>query len=266
MSVPAINTLPFPQQALLFAKLSGIAYLDQNEGGEEQFAQLGFTSAFYDVNGSQAYLLKNGNDIVVVCRGTQPTEFADIKSDLDARMVPSSTGIGHVHRGFKTSIDNIWPQLQESLEVFGKTRTVWCTGHSLGAAMATLIAYRLQRTETMPNPQALFTYGSPKVGNRKYIRAMEDIGLLHFRFVNNADIVARVPLWPFKHFGGMYYMNHWGNLRSLTWKQGFKDIWRGFLKGIAKKEINFFSNHSITRYAKNLEQWTTGELFPQDHL
>ena len=160
--------LPFPAQAHLFAKLSELAYKNIEEV-EETFAQMGFLAHFFDVNGSQAYLLKNEHDLVVVCRGTQPTEFADIKADLNAIMVPSSTGIGHVHKGFKTSVDNIWPELEEQLKSYGKTRTIWCTGHSLGAAMATLLSYRLQRTEDCPNPKALFTYGSPKVGNHKYV-------------------------------------------------------------------------------------------------
>lgn len=252
-----INQTKFTDQAYLFAKLSRIAYLDPAQS-EELFAQAGFTSTFFDYNGSQAYLLKNAFDLVVVCRGTQPTEFADIKADLDARWVPSSTGIGRVHHGFKASVDNLWPKIEASLVEYGKERTVWCAGHSLGAAMATLIAYRLQRTENLPNPQALFTYGSPRVGNKKYIKAMEAIGLLHFRFVNNADIVARVPVWPYKHFGGMYYMNHYGNLRTLTFWQLTKDIWRGFLVGIKKKNINFFTNHSIDRYEHNLLLWSSG--------
>jgi triacylglycerol lipase len=168
-----IEMMPFPAQAHLFAKLSELAYKDIKEV-EETFAQLGFIAHYFDVNGSQAYLLKNEHDLVVVCRGTQPTEFADIKSDLNAVMVRSSTGIGHVHQGFKESVDNIWPELEEQLKVFGKTRTIWCTGHSLGAAMATLLAYRLQRTEDCPNPKALFTYGSPKVGNRKYVKQIEE--------------------------------------------------------------------------------------------
>jgi len=129
--------------------------------------------------------------------------------------------------------------------------------------MATLLSYRLQRTEDCPNPKALFTYGSPKVGNHKYVKAIESIGLLHFRFVNNADIVARVPLWPYHHFGGMYYMNHYGNLRTPTNWQVTKDVWRGFLVGLKRKEINFFTNHSITRYAENLDKWVQENEQPQ---
>ena len=260
-----IEMLPFPAQAHLFAKLSDIAYLNIKHA-EEPFAQLGFTCSFINNNGSQAYLLKNAVDLVVVCRGTEPAEFADIKSDLNAAMVPSSTGIGKVHKGFKESVDNIWPELEDQLKVFGKTRTIWCTGHSLGAAMATLLAYRLQRTDDCPNPKALFTYGSPKVGNSKYVSQIESIGLLHFRFVNNADIVARVPPWPYKHFGGMFYMNHYGNIRSMSYSQVSKDNYRGFVKGIKNKKINFFSNHDITKYGDNLKQWSIGEEIKQDEL
>jgi triacylglycerol lipase len=254
----AINMRPFPEQAWLFAKISEIAYLDPRDG-VNAFAELGFDATFIDRNGSQAYWLKNDDDLVIACRGTEPTEFADIAADLAAIPVKSSTGVGKNHLGFKTSVDHIWNDLEELANDYGKTRTIWCTGHSLGAAMATLIAYRLQRTEDCPSPQALFTYGSPRVGNKKYINGIESTGVLHFRFVNNADIVARVPLWPFRHFGGMYYMNHYGHLRALTFWQVTKDVWRGFLVGLKRKNINFFVNHSITRYAANLRRWADGD-------
>jgi triacylglycerol lipase len=259
----AINMKPFPEQAALFARLSGIAYKDLAEA-EPLFAELGFEAHFIDVEGSQAYLLQNDEDLVFVCRGTQPTEWSDIAADLDARPVPSSTGIGKVHHGFKTSVDRVWPTLKEIAQHYGKTRTIWCTGHSLGAAMATITAYKLQRDPDMPNPQALYTYGSPRVGDKTYIKAIESTGVLHFRFVNNTDIVPRVPVWPYRHFGGMYYMNHWGNLRSLTFKQLLKDIWRGILKGIKNKKVSLVDNHSIDFYADNLTNWSKGIENPQE--
>jgi hypothetical protein len=61
-------------------------------------------------------------------------------------------------------------------------------------------------------------------------------------------------------------MNHWGNIRGLTWSQLIKDRLRGFIKGIKKGEINFFSNHSITRYAKNLYNWNQGIESEQDKI
>ena len=264
MSDP-INMRPFTEQAHLFAKISNLAYLDAPEG-PARFAELGFGAELVDVNGSQAYWLQNDTDLIIACRGTQPTDFRDIAADLKAAPVKSSQGINFVHHGFKQSADNVWPELSAKAKKFGKKRTVWCTGHSLGAAMATLVAYKLQRSEDLPNPQALFTYGSPRTGNKEYIKAMEASGLLHFRFVNNADIVTHVPPFPYRHFGGMYYMNHWGNLRALTWTQLVKDILRGFIKGLKKKEINFFCNHSIGNYEANLLTWSKGETNPQDTI
>ena len=254
----AINMKPFPEQAALFAQLSSIAYKDLAEA-EPLFTELGFKATFIEVNDSEAYFLTDADDLVFVCRGTQPTEWRDIAADLDARMVDSSTGVGKVHRGFKTSVDHVWPKLKEIAVKYGKKRTIWCTGHSLGAAMATLAAYRLQRNADMPNPQALFTYGSPRVGNKEYIKGITDTGVLHFRFVNNTDVVPRVPTWPFHHFGGMYYMNHYGNLRTLTMQQLTKDVYRGIIQGIKQRSISLVDNHSIDKYVENLARWARGE-------
>jgi len=259
----SINMKPFPEQAAFFARCSEAAYLD-GDAGIAKFAELGFKAEFIDVDGSQAYFLHNDEDLVFVCRGTQPTEWKDIAADLNAVPVPSSTGIGMLHKGFKDSVDHVFPRLSELAIDYGKTRTIWVTGHSLGAAMAVIASYKLQRDPALPNPQALFTYGCPRAGDKTYIAAMEGSGLLHFRFVNNADIVARVPFWPFKHLAGAMYMNHWGNLRTLTFWQVTKDVWRGFVEGIKKRDINFFSNHSITRYAERLEHWATGQEYPQE--
>jgi triacylglycerol lipase len=259
----AINMRPFPEQAALFARCSEYAYLPEKEG-VAKFKELGFKATFIDNDGSQAYWLVNDDDLVIVCRGTQPTEFKDIAADLKAFPVPSSTGIGKLHAGFKESVDDIWSDVVDLAHDYGKTRTVWCAGHSLGAAMATILAYRLQRADNLPSPQALFTYGSPRCGDKEYIRGMEATGLLAYRFVNNADIVARVPLWPFHHLAGAMYINHYGNLRTLTFRQSFKDVWRGFFVGLKRKEgINFFTNHSITRYAERLEHWAKGVEYPQ---
>jgi triacylglycerol lipase len=254
----AIATRSLAEQSHFFALCSNYAYLNEKEG-KEKFKALGFDAEFIDVKGSQAYFLKNEQDLIVVCRGTQPTEFSDITADLKVRMVASSTGRGKVHHGFKHSVDNIWPVLKPKLEKYGKTRTIWCTGHSLGAAMATLVGFYLRRNPDIPDTEAIFTYGSPKVGNDQYIAMMHELDIKHYRFVNNADVVTRVPSWPYHHYKDMYYMNHWGNIRPMTWSQVFKDRLRGFFKGLKKGQINFFVNHSITKYCANLEYWARGE-------
>lgn len=248
-----IKDMSFQSKSVLFAKLSSIAYLEP-EDSSIKFEELGYESVFFSHNGSQAYFLFNDDDIIFVCRGTQPTEFKDIAADAKLRLVPSSSGIGKVHRGFKQSVDNLWNEIDTLLERYGKSRTIYLTGHSLGAGMATLIATRCKRLDDIPSPEELYTYGSPRVGNDQYIKMMNDIGLIHHRWVNNADIVTRVPIWPYKHHGTLHYMNHYGELREMTTWQIVKDRFRGFLTGLKHGEINFFVNHSIERYIHNLEE------------
>ena len=106
----SITSKSVKERSLLFAKLSAIAYLAPDEAKRGARA-LGFTTTeFYDRSGAQAYRFQNKHDLVIACRGTQPTEFGDIKADLKAMPVLAET-ISRVHRGFKTEVDDIWPMI-----------------------------------------------------------------------------------------------------------------------------------------------------------
>lgn len=247
----AITPQTFAERAWLFAKFSELAYLDPKLG-INAFKEFGFKARFVDCDGSQAYLLVNATDIVIVCRGTEPTEFKDIAADLDVRLVSAKVGKGRVHAGFRESARDIWTDVNEFVSKHKADHHIWCTGHSLGAAMSTLLAHQLSAHHNVVN---LFTYGSPRVGDREYARSVKDTGVSHYRFVNNVDIVTSVPGWPYKHYGELIYMDHDGRVVEMTSWQRAKDRVRGFLKGIAFGKINYFTNHSIARYVKNLERW-----------
>lgn len=235
------------EQALLMAKFSSLAYNDN-----QSFKEYGYDSIFLSKDGSQAYFLWDINNIIIICRGTQPSEWSDIKADVKIKLVPSLDNFGSVHRGFRQSVDNIWLDLLILFKKYGKNRKVWCTGHSLGAAMATLIATRCHQILELPNPM-LYTFGSPKVGNKEYVDHMNSLNIKHYRFVNNADIVTRNPLYPYKHHGELYYFDHNGKLAAMTNWQIAKDRVKGFLIGIKRGKVNYFINHFIENYIENLE-------------
>ena len=186
-----ILDLPMYERALLFARLSKYAYYNTKQA-TSQAKKLGFTTfEFYDRDGAQAYRFQNKNDLVIACRGTQPTQYSDIEADLKAYPVVAET-VSRVHHGFKAEVDDLWPMIIEDLQRKTNAKlTVWFTGHSLGAAMATIMASRCYHKEGIPNPFELYTYGSPRVGWQKYCVSL---GIRHIRWVNNNDIVARVPL------------------------------------------------------------------------
>src|SRR6056300_917651 len=187
-----ISKLNFKERSLLFAKLSSISYYNVDEA-TSQAKKLGFTTIeFYDKDGAQAYRFMNKEDLVIACRGTQPTQFNDIKADLRAIPVMAET-VSRVHKGFKKEVDDIWPMVQEDLiRKVNSNKKLWFCGHSLGAAMATIMASRCKHDNNLNNPIELYTYGSPRVGWRGYVNSLD---VDHHRWVNNNDIVTRVPLW-----------------------------------------------------------------------
>ena len=157
----------FKDRTLLFAKLSSIAYYNTKKA-TSQAKKLGFTTTeFYDRDGAQAYRFMNKTDIVIACRGTQPNEFNDIRADLRAVPVMAET-VGKVHLGFKQEVDDLWPMVCEDINrKVNLKKQLWFCGHSLGAAMATIMASRCLHNEELNDPVELHTYGSPRVGWRK---------------------------------------------------------------------------------------------------
>ena len=249
-----ITEMTFMQRSLLFARLASIAYSDDTKDVRKQAKALGFTDIeFYNNGGAQAYRFQNKEDIVIACRGTQPNEFNDIKADLKAAPVVAET-VGRVHHGFKTEVDELWPMIKEDLEAVGKTRKAWFCGHSLGAAMTTIMASRCEDDSTMPNIEEIYTYGSPRTGWRKFVNSLN---CKHQRWVNNNDIVTRVPfaIMGYKHDGCEHYLDSKGMYRpKIGTIARIIDRWKGMLGGLIKLNIDNFSDHSMVNYIAYLEK------------
>jgi triacylglycerol lipase len=253
-----IESLSTLRRSLLFAELSNLSYLSRAEAGLLAY-RIGFPEIrFYDRDGAQAYIFANDDDAVVTCRGTEPNDWNDIRADLDFATVLSET-VGRVHRGFKREVDDLWPRLEQAL--VNNTRTLWFTGHSLGGAMAAICAGRCVLSHIRSNPRALFTYGAPRVGNRRYVNYVE---FEAYRWVNNNDIVPRVPpAWlGFRHKGQEIYLNAFGQIRRLTPWQRTKDRWRGFVRGLREGNLDFFTDHSILRYIEHIRRAVEEEEGP----
>jgi len=156
--------------------------------------------------------------------------------------------------GFKQALDKIWPKIEKTIINCKSKRDVYFTGHSLGGAMATLAAVRCSRLHNTPQPSGLYTFGSPKVGNRAFASFAKELCIPGARWVNNVDIVTRVPFWPYVHIGAYQYMNHNGWMKKFTPIQMVWDRIKGALIGIKYGKINYFVNHGSEKYVKNIKK------------
>ena len=224
------------------AIMAEMAYLDKKEAKAKTSAY-GITGhKFFEFEGAQCHAFWNTEEYVLAFRGTQPEELSDLLADLNAIPRGAMTH-GLVHSGFRGELDKLWDDIVKHQKSHS-SRKLYITGHSLGAAMATIATSRFE--ETMKVEQ-LTTFGSPRVGTRKFVNAIETT---HYRFVNNNDIVTKVPLWimGYKHHGLLQYINFYGNIRKLTTWQAIKDKWRGYKSGILDGALD----HGMANYVKAL--------------
>jgi hypothetical protein len=105
--------------------------------------------------------------------------------------------------------------LKERLQQLPKDCSVWFTGHSLGAALATLAAWRAGGT-------GVCTFGSPLVGNQVFAGNFNiRFAGRTLRYVNDFDIVTRVPPEPlafpfgrFAHVDALRWIDRTGTTSS----------------------------------------------------
>ncbi len=156
------------------------------------------TATAPDGGGSHAFLALDGDNRLAVLsfRGTDKDDPTDIADDLSALPQPWQPG-GKVHSGFAEALEAVWPGVAAALRDFNGYRFLF-TGHSLGAAMATLAS-------SLQMPAALYTIGSPRVGDQAFVDLLK--GLDNHRYVDCCDLVTRVPpeVLGYTHIPGKIY-------------------------------------------------------------
>ena len=137
------------------------------------------------------------NDIVIAVRGTNFASLNDLSTD--ARASTSSTERGAlVHAGFNSVFESMKTELAQYISLVPSHATLHCVGHSLGGAIAGLIADWAQ--QQLANVK-LYTLGAPKVGFSDFaLKHTNSLGQENiFRCTKGCDPVPMVPVWPFVH-------------------------------------------------------------------
>lgn len=101
--------------------------------------------------------------------------------------------MGKVHRGFyEYFAEKHRYSIDELLKAIPRYTNIVFAGHSLGGALATLSAcyYGIEQREK--NVYCI-SFGSPRVGDRKFAKKFKEVVFKSFRFVNKGDWVVKVP-------------------------------------------------------------------------
>ncbi|XP_061362664.1 phospholipase A(1) DAD1, chloroplastic-like [Gastrolobium bilobum] len=79
----------------------------------------------------------------------------------------------------------------------GAPLSLTITGHSLGAALATLTAYDIKTSFPRPPLVTVISFGGPRVGNRSFRQSLEKQGTKVLRIVNSDDVITKMPGFVF---------------------------------------------------------------------
>jgi len=184
------------------------AYYEKNNpdlGDEQEHpASLHFFDDVAQKNGTdtQAFITHHDEIILIAVRGT--ASGADGLRDIDAEQVPFVEGVGKAHQGFYNAFKAMHKFAQSYLSQFHSGQKVIVCGHSLGGAIALLLAEALRR-DSNEYDVLLYTYGSPRAADEVFVKGAA--ALPHHRIVNNDDPVPSVPA-------------PWMNTRMSIWLPG----------------------------------------------
>ena len=295
--------------AWIMATLSRLAYepfdTDEDREALEKELEAGRFSLVWTVNvvqgksvDTQAILVNQPGEMSALAfrgtefkgdRGEKGFSLSDLRSDLDAVFVKpegAADDDGNLSRGFLRAFEAAWDDIEKGikkLQAEGLTEPLYITGHSLGAALATIAARelegRLKKVYSELTVAACYTFCSPRVGDGKWVKGIK---VPVYRVVNGCDGVPLIPFsdfvyillrkipilgWGLKDpiFGFVGYQ-HVGAIKyligdakdsesvdllqgsSATWKRFFRVSWALFtaIRFLAVRQLTLFAkDHSI---------------------
>jgi endonuclease G, mitochondrial len=195
--------------ALSTALASQLAYSDEATVEAKATNEWGLQSCkFISIKDTQCFVAATSDTALVSFRGTESVR--DWLANLD--VLATVRMYGRIHRGFFRAFEDVQERVLQVVAALNKPRVI-ATGHSLGGALATVFA--AEAPPAMPI-KWIYTFGQPRVGiGNDYVSALNGrYGKSFVRFVNDDDIVPRVPPLPYCHVGRLMQFDADGNVNG----------------------------------------------------
>jgi Lipase (class 3) len=211
---------------------------------------------------STAYIVqsRDGRVVILCYRGTPPLDL--ISWALDAEIEPDQIDIGRdgdllngdVHGGFYRNVRATRFEVVKTLlraadgqpiagdgqDSVNPLEALYITGHSLGGAMALLMAIMLRKTQPdtdykklSDKLKAVYTFGQPMVASRPLADNLQEDWFFRdnlVRYIYNRDVIPQLPpLGDYAHFGREYQFHlnpaDWRRSERLTGQLTDRQAW-----------------------------------------
>ncbi|MGA2031993.1 MAG: lipase family protein [Thermoguttaceae bacterium] len=147
------------------------------------------------------FIAQRGADVVVAIRGTEGVlewirdfEFALVRLPfVNAGMVEQ--GFDRFYSSFRSGPNNDAQRVVDALAKLiagGTVKTLRIAGHSLGSALATLLAIDLAANGGFTTP-VVYTFASPRIGDKVFAGTYDRLIETSWRIANLNDIVTQLP-------------------------------------------------------------------------
>ena len=233
-SIPAYSR----NDALSFCLASRLAYEKDTRGRiastniRSQVNKWGFSHAecFEFVRGKdidiQGYIAVSDKFILASFRGSE--SLPDWLTNLQAVKDPGPWRRTEVHEGFQDAFFVSALKIGQAIGEKRRNQQVWVTGHSLGGALAVILAATL--LENNIPVQGLYTFGAPRVGDKSFAKQLDNKlrNKAHWRVVNKGDMVPHLPPEVFFSHAGNRKLLLSEKYRSTShkdWNRFKRDIW-----------------------------------------
>lgn len=167
------------------------------------------------------FILESSRNIIVAFRGTSST------TNWISDMIASQRKFKYIkedcltHRGFTDIYSSARKRIIYALNQLSPDKALYITGHSLGAALATLCAIDVAANTAFVSPN-LYTYGSPRVGDPAFKKAFAKYVRSSHRIANLFDVVTLAPPSIYKRpkREKTYYYSHIPSVGQLAFQKG----------------------------------------------
>ncbi len=147
------------------------------------------------------FIARSGPDVIVAIRGTE--NIAEWVMNFRFLPVPfpyvnagrTEQGFTFFYSTFHTGADGNSPRVLDvlsGLSADGTVQTLRITGHSLGSALATLLAIDVAGNNVFASP-TVYTFASPRVGDKVFAGSYDSLVPISWRIANLNDIVTQIP-------------------------------------------------------------------------